>query len=370
MAGGKGTRLAPLTSGRPKPMVPILNRPVIEHLIRLLARHGITEVILTTHYLPKQIEEALGSGEEFGVHLSYVIEETPLGTAGSVKQVQNELTGTFLVLSGDALTDISLSDAVESHRRTRALATLVVTEVPDPSPYGIVDAESDGRIVRFLEKPRPDQVFSRIVNTGIYVMEPEALSLCPEGQVFDFSRDLFPSLLERGERLYSFEGKGYWSDIGNCQQYIRSQVDALNQKVRLDTLPQTTRPGVWVDARARIHPLAQIVPPVMIGAGVVVEARARIGPCTVLGRGCRVHSGAVVESSVIWEESRIGSEAVVMGAAVGRMADLGPRVKVMEGAVVGDHAQVRAASFIKAGGRVAAAPPTHPLSRDGLTTHS
>lgn len=354
MAGGRGTRLRPLTSGRPKPMVPVLNRPVVEHLIRLAARHGVTEVILTTHYLPEQIRRFLGSGDHFGVRLSYAIEDKPLGTAGSVKQVQEQLKETFLVLSGDALTDFDLSSAIATHRKQGALATLVVTEVADPTPYGIVDAGPDGKISRFLEKPDPGQVFSKTVNTGIYIMEPDALALCPDETPFDFSRDLFPRMLEKGMGLFSFQGRGYWSDIGDCRQYILSQADALHQKVRLEGLPRTTRPGVWIDEQATVHPLAHIAPPVMIGPGAVVEAKARVGPCTVLGPRCRVESGAVVEGSVIWEDSRIGSDAVVMGAAVGKMVHLGPRSKVMEGAVIGDNARVRMNTFVEAGGRVTA----------------
>ena len=360
MAGGKGTRLAPLTAGRPKPMVPVLNRPVVEHLIRLLARHGICEIMLTTHYLPQQIQDALGTGAELGVDLSYVVEEAPLGTAGSVKQLQGQLKETFLVLSGDALTDLPLSAAIEAHRRSGALATLVVTEVDDPCRYGIVDHQGDGRIVRFLEKPRPDQVFSRTVNTGIYVMEPEALDPCPPDEAFDFSRDLFPRLLQRKAPLYAVKADGYWSDIGDCGQYIRSQLDALEQKVRLETLPPTSRPGVWIEPGARVHAKAQLVPPVMIGNGATVEARARVGPGAVLGPGCLVERGAVVEGAVIWEESRIGSDTTVVGAALGRRVELGSRSRVGEGAIVGDHVRLKAGSVVEAGGRVPAAPALSP----------
>lgn len=354
MAGGRGTRLLPLTSGRPKPMVPILNRPVLEHLIRLAARHGVTEVIVTTHYRSRQIREALGSGERFGVRISYAMEEEPLGTAGSVRQVSAALRETFLVLSGDALTDFSLSEAVAEHRRKGAMATLVVTRVTDPTPYGIVDAAPDGRITRFLEKPGPGEVFSNTVNSGIYVLEPEALALCPKGAPFDFSRDLFPRMLREDAGLFAFEGRGYWSDIGNCLQYIRSQADALREKVRLEGLPPASRPGVWIDARAWVDPSADLVPPVMIGPGAAVEARARVGPCTVLGQNTWVEGGALVEGSVIWEESRIGSDAVVTGAAVGRRAVVGRRARVLEGAAVGDFARVPAGSVVEAGGRVAA----------------
>ncbi|MFO7318515.1 MAG: NDP-sugar synthase [Clostridia bacterium] len=363
MAGGRGTRLAPLTSARPKPMVPVLNRPVLEHLIRLLARHGVTEAVLTTHYLTAQIEEALGSGEQWGVALRYAVETSPLGTAGSVRQVLGELSGTFLVLSGDALTDISLSAAVRWHREHAALCTLVVTEVEDPSPYGIVEAREDGRIVRFLEKPRRDQIFSRTVNTGIYVMEPGALEECPPGVPFDFSRDLFPRLLQKGAALYAFRARGYWSDIGDCGQYLRAQIDALHRRVRLSGLPRELAAGVWVEDGAFVHPLAVVQPPALIGAGCRVEAGARVGPEAVLGRGCRVRGGAVVEGAVLWEESEVGEAAVVMGATVGRGCRLGARARVMEGAVLGDWARVPDGGVVKRGERLPAAAPAPGLER-------
>ena len=368
MAGGRGTRLAPLTAARPKPMVPILNRPVVEHLIRLLASHGVDEVILTTHYLPGQFEEALGTGEALGVKLRYAVERSPLGTAGSVRSVARGLDGTFLVLSGDALTDICLSDAVGWHRERNAICTLVVTEVEDPSPYGIVETKEDGRIVRFLEKPKREQVFSRTVNTGIYVLEPRVLKEVPDGLPFDFSRDLFPRLLEQGAPLYAFRARGYWSDIGDCRQYIRAQIDALYQKVRLCAVPEPAQAGVWIEHGAAVHPLAVIVPPVMIGAFAQVDAGARVGPAVVLGRGARVSSRAVVEGSVLWEDSHVADEAVVMGAAVGRGCRVGARARVMEGAVVGDCIRVPDGAVVRAGQRLPATLAAPRPEREGLAS--
>lgn len=360
MAGGQGVRLRPLTCERPKPMVPILNRPVIEHLVRLLKRHGISDIIITAHYKPGLIQSELGDGKSLGVQLTYIVEETPLGTAGCVKQVERLLDGTFLVISGDALTDFPLDEAVKRHREVGAVSTLIVTEVEDPSPYGIVSADERGRIIKFLEKPRPEEVFSRIINTGIYVLEPDVLRYCPPAQPFDFSRDLFPKLLEANEPIYTHRATGYWSDIGNCDQYIRSQIDALYSRVRLDGLPETETPGLWIEPKAKIHPSAVVTPPVVIGAGAVVEAGASVGPGVVLGRKCRVGEGAQVEGSIIWEESRIGKHAVVNGAVVGRRSLVGPYAKVMEGAAVGDEAHIYAKAVVQAGGRVWAAAQVSP----------
>lgn len=333
-------------------MVPILNRPVLEHLVRLLKRHGFVDIIITAHYMPDRIQSAIGDGSNYGVQITYVVEEKPLGTAGCVKQVERMLDDTFIVVSGDALTDFPLDEAVSWHKKMNSVSTLVVTEVEDPSPYGIVSADDRGRVIRFLEKPRPEEVFSRIINTGIYVLEPEVLSYCPSDEPFDFSRDLFPKLLEQDVPIYTHRGRGYWSDIGNCDQYIRSQIDALYNRVKLEGLPHTAVPGMWVEPKAKIHPRAQIVPPVVIASGVVVEASAQVGPGVVLGHRCRVGEGAHVEGSIIWEESRIGRHATVIGAVIGRRATVGPYARVMQGAAVGDEAQVYEKSIVHEGGKV------------------
>lgn len=352
MAGGQGTRLRPLTCDRPKPLVPVANRPVLEHLVRLLKKHGFDEIYLTTHYLPDRIERALGDGSQFGVELHYAIEPHPLGTAGAVSRVARSFSETFLVISGDCLTDIDLREAVKLHRERSALATLVVKEVDDPRQYGIVAADESGRIYRFLEKPKPHEIFSYTANTGIYVLEPESLRGCPAEHPYDFSKELFPKLLASGEPLYAVQGEGYWSDIGNCAQYIQSQLDALDQKVRLPALPAAPTPGVWLHPTAVIDDRAQLVPPVMIGEGARVAARARVGPGAVLGDGCQVHPEAVVERSVVWEAGTIGSEAVVMGAAVGAGAVVEERVRLLEGVAVGERARVRAERTVRAGGKV------------------
>lgn len=357
MAGGKGTRLRPLTRNCPKPMVPMANRPVLEHIIRLLKTNGVDEILITTHYLPECFTSALGEGETLGVSLRYAIEEKPLGTAGGVKRLEPELTETFLVISGDCLTDFSLKEAVDHHRRHGAAATLVVTEVEDPRSYGIVETDPAGRVVRFLEKPAAHEIFSNQVNTGIYIFDPVVLRLCPSDKPFDFSRDLFPAMLKRGMSLETYRGRGYWSDIGNCAQYIRSHVDILHGRVSLPgiwDLEDRTDRGEWIEPGADISPAATLVSPVMIGRKAVVEAGARVGPGSVIGPRCRVESGAVVERSVIWEGVRIGVDAVVLGAAVGRQAVVESGARLLEGAAVGDRACVPRRRLIPEGETVEA----------------
>ncbi len=340
MAGGKGTRLRPFTEDCPKPMVPVANRPVLEHIIHLLKANGFEEIILTTCYLPGQFRQVFGDGSRYGVSLGYSYEAEPLGTAGGVRMLTDALDDTFLVISGDCLTDFDLVGAVRWHKEKNADATLIVTEVEDPTAYGIVARTEEGRIERFLEKPQPNEVFSNTVNTGIYVLEPGALRAVPEGVAFDFSRDLFPRLLNGGRPLYAYKGEGYWSDIGSCDQYIQAQSDVLTGKVRLPSLEDLSENAINVDPKARIYPGAHLVAPVVIGAGAIVEEGARVGPCAVLGPKCRVMPGAVVEHSVVWEESYIGPGARVSGAAIGRHAVLEERASLTPGATLGHRARL------------------------------
>ena len=353
MAGGRGTRLLPLTADCPKPLVPVANRPIVEHIIRLLKENGFDQVLVTTHYLPEQLESWLGTGREFGVDIRYVREAVPLGTAGGVKQLEPYLDETFLIISGDCLTDFALKDAVAWHKERRADATIVVTQVENPLPFGIVEKDATGRIARFLEKPAPDEVFSNTVNTGIYVLEPGVLGRCPKSTPFDFSRDLFPEMLASGALLYAYEGEGYWSDIGDCTQYIRSQIDVLYGRVRLPALGEGDRPGVWIDHGASIEPGATVIPPIMAARGARVEAGSRAGPGVVLGPGSRIERGAVIERSVVWEGAVVEADATVLGAAIGRFAVVGRGASVLEGAVLGDGARIEPGCLASAGARIA-----------------
>lgn len=349
MAGGQGTRLRPLTKECPKPLVPIANRPVAYHILRLLKENGFDEVLVTTHFMPEQMERGLGTGEELGLSIRYVREPRPLGTAGGVKQLEQYLDDTFLIISGDCLTDFRLRDAVDRHKATGADATIVVTEVENPLPFGIVESAPSGRIVRFLEKPAPEEVFSNTVNTGIYVLEPSVLERCPMGAFFDFSRDLFPAMLASEAPLYAFRGSGYWSDIGDCKQFIRSQIDVLYGKVRLSALDGNGN-GVWIDSDAIVEPGATLVPPIMAGRGARISAESRVGPGTVLGPYSRVERGAVVERSVVLEGAVVESGATVLGAAVGRFTVVGRDAAVLEGAALGDGVHLEPESFVAPNG--------------------
>src|SRR5512137_687880 len=238
MAGGFGTRLRPLTEKLPKPMAYVGNRPMMEHVVRLLRRHGFTDLDMLLYFHPECITSHFGDGSAFGVAVNYLTAEADYGTAGAVKLDEGRLTGTFMVISADIITDFDLSAAVRFHKERKAAATIVLTRATNPLQYGIVMTDEEGRITRFLEKPSWGEVFTDTINTGIYILEPEVLSLIPEKEPFDFSKNLFPTLLSRGERLFGYVAEGYWKDVGNLNEYLNVQVDVLEGKVDID-LPGT-----------------------------------------------------------------------------------------------------------------------------------
>ncbi len=314
MAGGKGTRLRPLTCRMPKPMVPLLDRPCMEYIIELLKRHGITEIAVTVQFLPQVIKAYFGDGSEFGVNLHYFEETAPLGTAGSVKNAEAFLDETFLVISGDALTDFDLTRAIQFHQDRAAIGTLVLTQVEVPLEYGVVMTKESGEIVRFLEKPSWSEVFSDTVNTGIYVLEPEILGFFDKDEQFDFSKDLFPMVMEKGLPLYGYIADGYWSDIGNLLQYRQTQFDMLNGEVNVHIKGVCREPGVFIGANAKIHEDALIQGPAYIGSGTIIEAGARIGAYSVVGRYNRIERLASIERSIIWNRCYMGCGSSLTGA--------------------------------------------------------
>ncbi len=347
MAGGEGSRLRPLTCGRPKPMVPVLNRPVMQYIVDLLKKHGFTEIAVTLQYQPQAIKDYFGSGTEWGVSFRYFVEETPLGTAGSVKNAASFLDETFLVISGDALTDLDLSMAVKFHKEHGALATLVLTRVECPLEYGVVITESDGRIKRFLEKPGWSEVFSDTVNTGIYVLEPEVLDYFAPGQMFDFSQDLFPLLLRENKPLYGVVLSGYWCDIGSIGQYMEAHCDVLAGRVNLSLPGKEAAPGIRVEEGAVISEAAQIRGPVFIGANCQIGPGAKIEPYTVLGSGCLIGENASIKRSVLWNNVYVGKNAALRGAVVGSRVQVQAGAGIYEGAVVGDDSIIRENGLLK-----------------------
>ena len=337
MAGGEGARLRPLTCDLPKPMAPVANRPIMHHTVNLLRQQGFTQVYAALHYLADEVEGYFGDGAEFGLPLEYAVEDAPMGTAGSVRRLADRLEGTFLIISGDALTDFDLRPAIEFHQRRGAAATLVLTRVPDPLEYGVVIVDGEGTIQRFLEKPTPGEVFSDTVNTGIYILEPEVLERVPEGRPYDFSKDLYPALLAEGKLLCGYVADGYWTDIGNLEQYRTANHDCLLGKVKVEFAGEQMGEGIWVGEDTRVHPSAELQGPVLIGHGCSIGAGARVGPLSVVGDNCVVEAGGQVEHSVIWSGTYLGNGVRVKAATVCRNVVAKRNVTINEGAVVGDR---------------------------------
>jgi len=337
MAGGEGSRLRPLTINRPKPMVPIVDKPCLGHIFELLKRHGIEESFVTLQYLASVIQDSYGDGGGIGMRLKYSVEETPLGTGGSVRQIAGDLDGTFLVISGDALTDIDLSKVIAFHREHKAAVTLTLVHVPNPLEYGVVITAEDGRITKFLEKPSWGEVFSDTINTGIYVIEPRVMERFAVGEVFDFSKDLFPRLLAEGEPLYGYVAEGYWTDVGSIAEYGRANADLLRGKVKGEDLGKELMPGVWTAGDVDINESAKLTGPIYLGEGVKIGPHAQIIGPTVLRDYVSVDVGAVIDSSIVWRNTYIGERSELHGAIVGRQCALKSNVILEEGSVIGDH---------------------------------
>ncbi|MEL6320474.1 MAG: mannose-1-phosphate guanyltransferase [Cyanobacteria bacterium J06626_14] len=342
MAGGSGTRLRPLTCDLPKPMVPILNRPISEHIINLLKQHNITEIIATLYYLPDVMRDYFQDGHDFGVQITYAVEEDqPLGTAGCVRNVSELLDESFVVISGDSITDFDLSAAIRFHQEKGSKATLVLTRVPNPVEFGVVITDNENRIVRFLEKPSTSEIFSDTINTGTYILEPDVLEYLPEHQESDFSKDLFPLLLEKGEPMYGYISEGYWCDVGHLNMYREAQYDALERNVQLPIHYYEERsPGMWVGSNTYIDPSAIITPPVMIGSNCRIGARAQLEPGTVIGDNVTIGSDADLKRPIVWNGSIIGDESHLRACVTARGTRIDRRAHVLEGAVVGSLSTV------------------------------
>ena len=347
MAGGAGSRLRPLTISRPKPMVPIVNKPVMAHILDLLKRHHMTDVVVTLQYMADVIQDDFGDGHALGMNIQYSVEETPLGTAGSVKNAQALLGDEpFLVISGDALTDFDLTDIIEQHRARKAMGSVTLYRVPNPLEYGVIVIDADGRITQFLEKPSWGEIISDTVNTGIYVLEPRVLEYFEPGVPYDFSKDLFPLMLQHGDPLYGHIASGYWCDIGNLQEYMRASNDLLEGRVKLEPLGHHIGGSVWCEDDVEIAPDAQLYGPIFLGYGVKVKGGVVIHGPTAIRDYTVIDNRAHVDRSIIWRNSYIGEGVELRGTIIGRQCSLKSKTVVFEGAVIGDGSVVGAGAVI------------------------
>jgi len=354
MAGGFGTRLRPLTNDLPKPMVSMANRPIIEHIIELLKKNSVTDLTALLYFQPGSISEHLGDGSAFGVKIDYITATVDLGTCGAVAAAMRTWKGdeSTLVISGDVLTDIDIKKALAFHKKKKAVATIVLTRVENPLPFGIVITNKAGRVVRFLEKPGWGEVFSDTINTGIYILERKILDFVPEGSEFDFSKDLFPALLEKRLPVYGYTAGGYWKDVGSLDEYRQANMDILAQRVKV-RLPGTKIEGkdVYVGADSRIDFTSQLDGTVILGERCEVKAGARITN-SIVGSRALIEEGAVVIDSVLWDDVRVARGAHMQEAVVGESTEIGEGAHLSEGVIVSGHCRIGRNATVKANVKV------------------
>lgn len=342
LAGGRGTRLYPLTSRTPKPMVNLFNKPVLEHTIDLLKRHDICDIVITLAYKAEYIINYFGGGSKWGVNIQYSLEDTPKGTAGGLRRLKPLLNDTFLVISGDAVTDFDLRSALEFHKDRSAIATMLLYEVDNPSHFGIVESDNDGKIRHFVEKPKKHEAFTNTINTGIYLLEPEVLSYIPYDIAFDFSRNVFPRLLQNQEPFYSYRTEGYWCDMGTLAQFRNVHFDALAGRVKLKLPAMKLTDGIWVGEDAEIHPSVKLRSPLYVGNGVKIAKNSKLGRFAVVGDMSLVDEGSQITHSVLGVGATVGKGTEVYGSVIGTGSSLSDGKRLADEVVVHDGMELRA----------------------------
>lgn len=340
LVGGEGKRLRPITSRLPKPATPVVGRPFIGYVIDSLTRHGVEHIVFSAGYLADALREVVGDGASFGVRVDYAVEDTPLGTAGAIRNAQEYLEDdeVFLALNGDVLTDVDVGELVAFHRERGGDGTIYLTPVEDPRRYGLVRTDDDGAVLEFLEKPGHEHSGPALINAGIYVLEPRVLDMIPAGEFFSIERGVFPKLAEEG-RLFGFASTCYWRDIGTPASYLAVNFDVLEGALRTRMGDVLGQGFLYVSHTACVASDARIVPPAYIDLGVRVESGARIGPLAVVGAGSTIGEGATVEESVVHDNVRVGAQADVRSSVLVRRAEVGERTQI-SAAIVGDSCRV------------------------------
>jgi mannose-1-phosphate guanylyltransferase len=340
LAGGKGTRLRPLTIHTPKPIVPIFNRPFLHYQLDLLKQvPEIDEVILSLNYQPRRIEEIFGDGSETGLAIRYVVEPQPLGTAGAVRYAGETLTESVVVFNGDVLTQVDLAAVIALHRERRAKATIVLTPVDNPMAYGLVETDDRSNIQRFLEKPKADEVTCNTINAGIYVLEPDTFDRIPKDTSWSIERSFFPSLIERCETFVAYVYRGYWIDIGTPEKYMQVHRDIMDGRYLAEPFDKAPA-SAWVSPGARVEDGAIIEAPCFIDHGAVVKAGGRIAPYSVVAHECHIEEQAVIDQAILWANTSVRQEAVVRRSIVGRHCHIGRSASLDNGVVLGDKSVV------------------------------
>jgi NDP-sugar pyrophosphorylase family protein len=355
LVGGEGTRLRPLTYGTPKPMVPIMNVPFLARTMERLYAAEIRDVILAAGYMPQAIVDYFGDGSRLGMKITYAIEETPLGTAGGIKNVERHITGPFFVLNGDILTSLDLRAMREYHHEKGGIGVLHLIRVDDPSPFGCVVHDETGRISAFVEKPPKGTEPTNEINAGTYLLERDILDLIPAGRAVSIERETFPQAIAAGKALYAYTTADYWLDLGRPEQYLAAHRDVLS-----GAMPLAMEPGINGDGKHALGGHPGVVPPIYAGADVVVDASATIGPNVVLGRGCSIGASAAVRESVLWERVSVGAGAIIEEAILASGVTIGANARIGRGSVIGHDVSVEPGAVLEPGTRLGSPPERIP----------
>lgn len=348
LAGGFGTRLHPLTKSLPKPILPILNQPFLEHYLNHLGEHGVNQVYLTLYHLPEMIQQHFGNRYR-DISLNYTIEGEPLGTAGGVKALQSWCDDTFVVGNGDIFTNVDLSSAIKFHKDKKAAATLILTQVSDPTSFGMVETDSDSRIIRFIEKPSPNEVTTHWVNGGTYILEPHVLGHLPYERPVMFEHDLFPGMLKIGEPMYAFKSEAYWLDMGTRRNYLKLHKDLLEGTVSGPDMREKDNQSIVMGEECYVHPSATLNGPILLGAGCQIGPDSRItGPVTI-GDGCTISARVQISNAVVWSQSNLGFSSALEGCIVGKAVTVQDGAHVGADCILGNYSMVSAGKQVPVG---------------------
>ena len=354
MAGGKGTRLRPLTLVRPKPMIPLANKPIIEYIVDRLNKFGFKDIIMTLNYMSTNIKKHFKDGSKLGVNIRYSVEKWPLGTGGSVKKAEKYIDDTFMVVSGDVLTDINFKDVLKFHKEKNALATMVLTEVEDPSHFGIAVMDKESKITEYLEKPSPEDAFSNVANTGIYIFEPEIFDFFKkEGKEIDFSKDIFPEIIKNGAGIYGYIFKGYWNDVGRPETFMQATYDILDQKMEQDFYKSKIEESVgkigdiWVGENVAINKKVRIEGPVVIGNNCTIEKGCKISKGSVIGDNVSIGRNVKIDGAIILSDSIIEDNSFLTGCIIDTKCLIDKNTILESGVVTGSLVEIGENSIIR-----------------------
>jgi mannose-1-phosphate guanylyltransferase len=341
LAGGKGTRLRPLTYTRAKPMLPLVNKPFMEYFIQRLKSFGIDEIILSTGYLPGDFSHYFGNGERFGVDLRYVTEDAPLGTCGAVKNVEKYLDDEpFCVFNGDILTGLDLKDMISYHKEKKADITISLVPVEDPTAYGLVPIDSEGKVKEFLEKPSQDEIVTNLINAGTYIIERHILRHVPEGENYSFERELFPKVLKLGYKIYGFVSDAYWLDVGTPEKYMAAHIDILDRKVPFDFPDKRVYPNIYIGERSKYSKENLPVGPIVIGNNTELAQGVQVMPFSIIGSNCRISEGASIGGSIIFDNCKIGRNCIIKNSIIASGVVIGENVRVEGNSIIGDNTTI------------------------------